>query len=125
MHHSLGKLERLSEKKYIDTLFQKGKAFFVAPYKALYLWAETGTGHIRIKLGTGSPKKICKRAVDRNRNKRIIREAFRLQKTDLLNMLPDNGKQLHIFILCQSKESPNLEQAKAGIHEIFEKISHQ
>jgi ribonuclease P protein component len=56
-----------------------------------------------------------KRAVDRNRIRRLMRESYRLQKNNLLNELHENHKSLAIFFIYTGNELPEYK-------DIFEKI---
>src|SRR5690606_34395065 len=85
---SFSKAERLCSKKLITQLFSKGSAFNLYPLRFVILKAEApGTGFPQVLISVS--KKYFKRAHDRNRLKRQIREAYRLNKTKLLT---DNGQ---------------------------------
>lgn len=73
------KSERLSQKKLIQELFDKGSSFYLYPFKVFFLPSEK---HLH-QIVTSVPKSIFKRAVDRNTIKRRIREGYRLNKTKL------------------------------------------
>jgi ribonuclease P protein component len=73
------KEERIYERKLLDQLFKNGKSFFVYPFKVYYFSLEkTGCYPARVLISV--PKRNFKRAVDRNRIKRLIREAYRRNK---------------------------------------------
>ena len=76
---SLTKEERLSKKKLIQELFDKGSSFYLYPFKILFLPSDSSSNQVLITV----PKTIFKRAVDRNKIKRRIREGFRLNKASL------------------------------------------
>ena len=76
------KEERLHEKKSMDQLFRNGKSFFIFPFKVFYLPLGTAA-HFPAKVLISVPKKNFSRAVDRNRIKRLVREAYRSNKSVL------------------------------------------
>ena len=47
-----------------------------------------------------------KKAVDRNRIRRLMRESYRLQKNNLLNELQENHKSVAIFFIYTGNELP-------------------
>jgi ribonuclease P protein component len=77
--YTLKKSERLSQKKLIEELFDKGSSFYLYPFKVFFLPSEKGTNQMMATV----PKSIFKRAVDRNIIKRRIREGYRLNKAKL------------------------------------------
>jgi ribonuclease P protein component len=92
---TFNKSERLSSKVSIDSLFEKGKSFNSFPFKVIWLEAEQSNTPAKIVISV--PKRSFKRAVDRNRIKRQIREAYRKNKDSFYNSL-DEKKVLLILI---------------------------
>ncbi|MES1226963.1 MAG: ribonuclease P protein component, partial [Bacteroidota bacterium] len=77
---TLGKKERLKSRKSIEQLFNEGKSFAVSPCRVFYMilpFNATSTSFI-VQFGAGVSTKNFKKAVDRNRIKRLVREAYRL-----------------------------------------------
>jgi ribonuclease P protein component len=102
---TLGKNERLKSRKSIEQLFSEGKKFVAAPYKVLYLFTRSSEDP-SLQFGTGVSAKNFKKAVDRNRIKRLIREAYRLQKKNLLEKIKANNIQLTVFFIYTGRELP-------------------
>lgn len=75
------KEERLHSKISIQELFDKGSSFYLYPFKVLFIKGKPDST-INQVLFTVS-KRNFKRAVDRNKIKRRVREAFRLNKSQL------------------------------------------
>ena len=73
------KPERLSGKKLIQELFDKGSSFYLYPFKVHFLTNQGSINQVLVSV----PKNIFKRAVDRNAIKRRIREGYRLNKSKL------------------------------------------
>ena len=79
MKHTLGKLERLKSKKLIEKLYQDGNSVKSFPLRMMYLQT-AHTSDFPAQVGVSVAKRNFKLAVDRNRIKRLMREAYRLQK---------------------------------------------
>lgn len=116
---SLHKKERLKSRKEIDHLFKAGKSFPLAPFRVYYSirTASTGKETIVLQAGVGVSSRNFKKAVDRNRIKRLSREAYRLQKQPLLEALSSTGKELRLFIIYTGRELPvfDIVKEKMGI----------
>ena len=91
--YNFPKEERLCSKKLITELFSKGSSFNLYPLRFVFLKAETPAPEFPQVLISVS-KKYFKRAVDRNRLKRQIRESYRLNKHKLLS---ENGQFLAVL----------------------------
>jgi ribonuclease P protein component len=74
------KTERLNNKKLIKELFDKGSSFFLYPFKVFYKPAPPNS---RTQVLFSIPKRNFKKAVDRNKIKRRLRESYRRNKTIL------------------------------------------
>jgi ribonuclease P protein component len=83
MNFKLPKNERLHSQKLIKELFDKGSSFFLYPFKVMVLEIsaeEKGTYQVLFSVS----KKKIKKAVDRNLVKRRMKEAYRLNKSEIL-----------------------------------------
>jgi ribonuclease P protein component len=108
-HFTLGKEERLKSRKQTEQLFSEGKKFTVGQVRVFYLFSKIEKASLRpalIGFGTGASTKNFKKAVDRNRIKRLVREAYRLQKKDLREKLKEKNAQLNVFFIYTGRELP-------------------
>lgn len=97
---TFSKEERIVSNQLIETLFEKSNSHSVTAYplRAVFLKTEHHEGSAPVQLLISVPKKRFKHAVDRNRVKRQIREAYRKNKSLLASTVED-GKMLLIAII--------------------------
>ncbi len=97
MNHenSFSKSEHLCGEKRITRLFTQGEAFIAYPLRVVYL-LEPKRDQESTSILVSVPKKRFKRAVKRNRLKRLMREAYRLNKQMLIEKLGDKQLQIHM-----------------------------
>ena len=97
--------EKLKSRKLLDQLFTKGRSFSVFPVKVFYMPLPATADH-PVKAGVGVSAKHFRKAVDRNRIKRLLRECYRLNKQPLYATVATKQKQLAVFFLYIGKEIP-------------------
>jgi ribonuclease P protein component len=86
--YTFSKAERLCSKKLIERLFSGGnKSFPAFPLRVVYMPLSADESEADVSILISVPKKRFKHAVDRNRVKRQVREAYRLNKHILLDAL--------------------------------------
>jgi ribonuclease P protein component len=115
--NTLGRKERLKSRKSIEILFTQGKNFPLSPFRVYFIFPEkeTSLNKFNLQFGAGVSTKNFKRAVDRNRIKRMIREAYRLQKNELQEKLIQQNRIMHVFVIYTGKDIP-------AYSDIFEKM---
>ncbi|MDO9137001.1 MAG: ribonuclease P protein component [Lutibacter sp.] len=114
MKFTLGKDEKLKSRKLIEHLFGEGKRVKSFPLQLIYLQINHDS-EFPVKVGFSVPKKVVKLAVDRIRIKRMMREAYRLNKY----LISENIKEPYIFMfIYTAKEEPEY----ADLEEIFKKV---
>jgi ribonuclease P protein component len=102
--YSYNKTEKLKSRKTLNTLFTGGKSFSVFPIKVFYLLPQTK--EITVQAGVGVSAKNFKKAVERNRIKRLLRECYRLNKLSLHAVVEQKQKSVAVFFLYIGKEMP-------------------
>jgi ribonuclease P protein component len=78
MKFSLGVDKKLKSQKKIERLFTEGKRFQKFPLRAVFFYEPSDKTEFQIAVSV--PKKLLKKASDRNLIKRRMREAFRLNQ---------------------------------------------
>jgi len=112
--YSFPKEERLCSKKLIAELFSKGSSFNLYPLRFVYLkQAQPEASPPRVLVSVS--KKYFKKAVDRNRLKRQMREAYRLNKHLLRTEEQYSVQLLAIIYIGKEKKPFNLIQKKLNL----------
>ena len=120
--YTFTKEERLSSLKLIKALFDNGSSFLLYPYRIIYLPAPVLQKHPLTVL-ISVPKKKFSRAVDRNRIKRLIKEAFRLNKKEhFYPLLPKTQNGLLLVIQYIAPEILSQEILESKLKSVFLKL---
>ena len=98
MQFTLTQKERIKSKKQLNRLFGEGHSFFVYPFKVLYL-LENDCDEKQVKMLITVSKKKFKKAVERNKIKRLAREAFRKNKLLLNDSLSENHQCMSLGLI--------------------------
>lgn len=118
--HSFSKSERLKSRKKLQQLFSEGKNIRTPCLRLIYL---VEGGNAAVKCGVGVSAKYFKRAVDRNRIKRLLRESYRLQQYDLKKYIESTVHQLSLFILYTGKDLPDYNLLYENVGLALQKLS--
>ncbi len=102
MQHTFKKQEKLKKSKLIEQLFAQGKSLTVYPVKLIYLEIDHESPY-KIQAGVTVSKRNFKKAVDRNRIKRLLREVYRKNKFVIYDS-ENTKKHIFMFIYLGKKE---------------------
>lgn len=98
MRQTFKKEEHLCSRQCIETLFSKGKSLSRFPFKILYHPEKLDTS-FPVQIMVSVSKKKFKRAIDRNKIKRLIREGYRKNKYLIYDYLKPTQKQYALAII--------------------------
>lgn len=134
------KEERLHHKSLVDGVFLKGKSFYEFPFRVSWrgLSEEELDKNFRNKVPEGIapvqmmvtvPKKKRRRAVDRVRMRRLIREAYRLNKGEWISVVCSRQKYATVSLALVYIHNENLpysiieEKMKLVLSKLLTKLS--
>lgn len=106
MRFTFKKEEKLKSRKLIGQLFEEGESISKFPLRIFYLKVEHSSKY-SIQATFSAPKKKFKKAVDRNRIKRLMREAYRKNKHLLYDAI--NEKYIIMFTFIDENEHKYVE----------------
>jgi len=118
MNQTFPKTEKLKSKKLLDELFTSGKKLNEYPIKLVYKQLNF-EDDVLIKAGVSVPKRNFKKAVDRNRIKRLLREAYRLNKHIIHSELKEKYVCMFLYL---GKEMPTFEMLDTKAIKLLNKL---
>ena len=118
MKATYSKKDKLKSKKLIEQLFADGQSVSSYPLRLVYLKTNFNE-NVFAKTGVSVSKKHFKKAVDRNRIKRLMREVYRLNKTNYFNNITT---QYALMILYIGKHIPTYAELEQPMNKLFEKF---
>ena len=92
------KQEKLTGETVVTELFLNGASFIAYPVRVVWTVSKTEDSP-SLQVLMSVPKKKLKHAVDRNRVKRLLREAYRLQKNELTTLVVEHGLQVRMALV--------------------------
>ena len=116
------KAEKLCSKKDIELLYKSGSSKTFYPLKIFWRVNKFESNYPARVLIT-VPKRLYKRAVDRNLMKRRIREAYRHAKSNLYTELLRKELQLDILIMYVGKEKGEFVVVQKSLETGLKKIN--
>ena len=118
MNYTFPKEEKLKSKKCIDLLFSEGNSVSKFPLKLIYT-ATTLPKNVPVQAGVSVTKRRFKKAVTRNRIKRLMREAYRLHKNDVFNTISTSYAFMFLYI---GKQEPTFEEIETSMIGLLQKF---
>jgi len=115
------KEEKLKSRKLIEVLFKQGSSFSNFPFRVLYIFQEKNIAPLQ--SGFAVSGKQFKRSVDRNRIKRLMREAYRLQKNHLTELLEKNEKSMAVFFIYTGNQIPEYKDVTEKMQSALKRLN--
>lgn len=113
--------EKLKSRKRIEELFLTGQRFVQFPVRVTYRFT-AATEEPLVQVGVTASKKYFKKAVDRNRIKRLLREAYRLQKNGLVETVNERRLSGEVFFMYTEKTIASFEIIKEAVNKSITRL---
>jgi ribonuclease P protein component len=120
---SFSKKERLKNKVEIESLFSEGNRFFEYPFNVI--WKVDSNSDSTLKMAVSVPKKKIPNATDRNKIKRLVREAFRKNKTIVQQPLEAKDVKLHLMLIYSQSNIMSMSEIEDKISVTLQRLAEQ
>ncbi|NJB82174.1 ribonuclease P protein component [Wenyingzhuangia aestuarii] len=118
MKFTLGRDKKLKSRKAIGQLFIEGQSVKEFPIKMIFLPVPKEQEQIT-KVAFSVPKRNFKHAVDRNRIKRLLREAYRLHQHEFFE---DHSQVYNIMFIYMQPKMPDYNKVESKLKKLFLKF---
>lgn len=115
------KHEKICNQNQIDKLFSTGKSLAYGLFRLIYIETEKHE-NLPIQVLVAVSKKNLRLAVSRNRMKRLIREAYRKGKYNLLINVEKEGKQYDIAFVFTGKQCVSQTDTCIAINALLDRL---
>lgn len=120
--HTFRKAERLTSRKAIEELVSGGKAISIQPFRLT--WINTPLqSEFPAQIAFSVPKRFFKKAVDRNRMKRLMRESYRKNKADIYPLLTERNMQCALLLYYSGKKIISYSETEDKIKLILQRFA--
>ncbi|MBT8269819.1 MAG: ribonuclease P protein component [Bacteroidia bacterium] len=121
MKYRLRRRDKLKSRKLAEQVFNEGKAINSFPLKLIYLVKEPENDS-NLKMGCSVSKRLFKKAVNRNKIKRLIRESYRSNKPLIFNNITT---QCAFMILYIGKSMPSYYEIHKSMTPLLKKLKQE
>jgi len=124
-HFSYQKKDKLKSRKQTQFLFAKGQSMNAFPIKLIYTLESNEPGSVQ--TGVGAPSRTFRKAVDRNRVKRLLREGYRLERPEFIASSVDalNKLRVNLFFLYTDATVISQKEIQEKIKQLLSRLSEK
>lgn len=124
MNQNFGKGYKLCSKKAIEELFEQHTKVKQYPFIMHFAPMKLDT-KMPFQVVISAPKRIFRKAHDRNRIKRLMREVMRKNKTELEALLLQQNQQMALFLIYTQKEELSYQVLDEKMRLLLNKLVEQ
>lgn len=118
--YSFGKSEKLCSESIISRLFAEGRSFKVFPLRVFVLSIDTAAANAQVLISV--PKKRVRKAHDRNRIKRLVREVYRLNKPELIENWKKDNRHFAIGLVWLAEKQIPFAELNTVMREVIAQL---
>jgi ribonuclease P protein component len=123
----LPKYERICKENDIKALFDRGMGVSIYPYRVVFLFHRDESRPVTVRVLVSVSKKRFHHAVNRNRVKRLIREAWRRNKAPLYEICEKDNISVDVALVYTAtvihSYEEMLKKTQKAVQEILKKYS--
>jgi ribonuclease P protein component len=119
------KKERLKSQKKIRHLFEKGNQLYQFPFLITWQFEKQFNPEVCAQIGISVSKRKIKKAVERNRIKRKIKEIYRKNKWLIYNPLNEFKQSIYFMVIYKSTEDLNYTEMERELLKALHKMVKQ
>jgi len=121
---TFSKRERIVSQKLIERLFSKGSSHSTSAFPLRIVYMEKERDKVPVLMMVSVSKRHFKHAVDRNRAKRQVREAYRRHKCLLTERVAED-KSMAVAFVWLSDAPCNSRQVEKSVKRLLAKVAEQ
>lgn len=121
MTYELKKNEHLCSRRIIETLVKTNNTFVCFPIRCKYTIIKSNVSEVKFLIAI--PKRNFKKAVDRNHLKRLIREAYRLNKSIIYESSQQNSYTIYLMLYYMSNQIADYHFIEEKIKTVFLRLN--
>ncbi|MDP4685192.1 MAG: ribonuclease P protein component [Crocinitomicaceae bacterium] len=123
MNVELNKKYKLCSHTIIKAIFEEGKTIKQYPLRSIALAIEPDSTKAAFQLVISVPKRNFKKAHDRNRIRRQLKEAFRLNKGILEEKLIEQKQQIALFLVYTERTQLEYKVLESKMKKLIQQIT--
>lgn len=121
--YSYKRIEHLKLRKSIEMVFAQNNVLRSGPIKLIF--AVEPSDSFSYQVGFVAPKKVHHFAVDRNRNKRLLREAFRLNRHILTSRTGNKTVKVSFLLVAQNSRPMSFADVETAVRQLLARLSEK